>query len=111
MAVKKGRKSTINIITNLNDSNLNQDIKNQLIDQIIANQPERDKGLFDHVFGRNHPDLYVAWSIVIAILLIGGLCSYLFRVNVNAVKELWQIFIPALTLVIGYVLGSKKQDK
>lgn len=105
----KKKNSTVEMINELSSSNLDPNIKNELINTMINNNPEENEGMLDKIFGKRHPDLYIAWFIALCILLIGGLCSYLFRSNVAAVKELWQIFTPALTLVIGYVLGNKKE--
>lgn len=108
MAMKKKDESTVSMINKLSESNLNPDIKDELINKMINNNTEGEDGVFDKIFGKRHPDLYIALFIAVCILIVGGLCSYLFRDNVNAVKELWQVFTPALTLVVGYVLGNKK---
>lgn len=106
--MKKKDESTVSMINKLSESNLNPDIKDKLINNMINSNTGGDDGVFDRIFGKRHPDLYMALFIAICILTVGGLCSYLFRNNVDAVKELWQIFTPALTLVVGYVLGNKK---
>ena len=108
MTMKKKDESTVSMISKLSESNLNPDIKDKLINDMINNNTGGEDGVFDRIFGKRHPDLYIALFVAICILIVGGLCSYLFRDNVNTVKELWQTFIPALTLVIGYVLGNKK---
>lgn len=110
MTTKRKNNSAVNMINEVSSSNLNADIKDQIIGQVIdSSNSGGDDGMLDKIFGKRHPDLYIALMIGVFILIIGCVCSWFFRSDVETVKELWKIFIPALTLVVGYVLGNKRQ--
>ena len=104
-----GKDNNIQALKDIAASDLNESTKNIALQKFVNGAKGDEKGMFDKVFGERHPDLYIAGLIAVCLLIIGGLCSYLFRSDVSAVKELWNIFTPALTLIIGYVLGNKKE--
>ena len=108
MVTKKKSESTAKMITELTSSDLNTDIKTDLIHQVINNIPGGNESLFDRIFRNRNPELYIALLISFLILLVGTFCSYFFRDNFELVKEIWGIFVPLLTLVIGYIIGDQK---
>ncbi len=99
----------VSVIKEVAKSDLNEPIKDMMLKDTLNKCNGDESGVLDKIFGKRHPDLYITCLVAICILIIGGLCSYLFRKDVTAVKELWQIFIPALTLVMGYMFGKKKE--
>ena len=109
MAQKRKDDDKISLLSELPSSNLNEDTKKQLIGDMINDKPGGDDSMMDKVFGKKHPDLFIALTIGVLILVVGCVCTYFFKSDVNTVKELWNLFIPALTMVIGFVLGNKTQ--
>lgn len=105
--VKKDSNS-IELIKEISNSDLNDPVKEQVLETTINNLNGGEKGLFEKIFGTRNPEIYVALFIGVAIVIAGIICTFIFNKSEETVKELWNIFIPALTLVLGYVLGNKK---
>lgn len=96
----------ITVITQVGTSNLNQDAKKHVINQYINNQNGEEDGILDKIFGKKNPEKYIALVIALIIGIIGLVCTIIFRSDKVFVKEMWQLFVPALTLVVGYLLGK-----
>ena len=101
--------NNIDIIKELTKSDLNEPIKDKMLEETIKNLNGGESGLMEKVFGTRNPGMFVAFTVALVILIVGAFCTWLFKESAEMVKELWNIFIPALTLVIGYALGVKKQ--
>nr|DAZ28701.1 MAG TPA: hypothetical protein [Caudoviricetes sp.] len=104
----KNNSNKIDVINELTTSNLQQTTKNKLIGQMIEPDAGRGDGMFDKIFGKKHPELYIALTIGVLIFITGGVCTIIFRDDIATVKELWKLFFPGITAVLGFVLGNRK---
>ena len=85
-------------------ADLNDNDKDELLNTLASIQG--DKCMMDRIFGREHPEKYIAFVVMVMLLICGGICTVLFKNDSEFVKGIWQIFIPAITLIIGYLLGK-----
>lgn len=99
-------KDKISIINELSNTEMNTDVKNELLSNYLIPENSED-GLLDKIFGKRHAEMYVALVVAVFILISGLVCTVVFKEDKQFIKELWQIFIPALTLVVGYIFGKR----
>ena len=66
--------------------------------------------MMDKIFGKRNPQIYVTLLMSIIVLIILAIFTVLFKENIEFVKYIWNIAIPALTLLWGYAFG-KSQSK
>lgn len=111
MAQKKKSNEKVNIINQVSSSNLDADVKNAVISGMIDPDPKGDEyGLMDKIFGKKHPHIYVTLIICLMLTIVGIVCSIVFKENIEFVKYMWGILIPAVTGGVGYMFGAKKND-
>lgn len=99
------KKSKVGIITELSNSDLNQNTKEVLLDKYV-NEGSGESSMFDKVFGKVHPEIFVAFSICVILAIIGIVCTLVFNKNIEFVKYMWGILIPAISLGLGYIFGK-----
>lgn len=104
----KNRK--VGIIKEVSNSNLNQDTQEELINKVIAQEPEKEEdAIMDKVFGKRNPQMYVTLFMSVIVLLIVVVLTLVFRTDMEFVKFLWNIAIPAMTLLWGYAFGKSQK--
>lgn len=107
IVMKKKNDSTVSVITELSNSNLNPDVKSQLIGQVINNGSEGEDGMLDKMFGKTHQEMYLIVLLCVLLLVIGLVNVY--GPQNNDAKEYWNLIVPAFTLAMGYLVGKKKE--
>ena len=92
-------------------SNLNSDTQNEVIAQLLNSEKKGDDdSLMDKIFWKSNPQIYVTLLMSIIMLIILAIFTVSFKDNIEFVKYIWNIAIPALTLLWGYAFG-KSQSK
>ena len=112
MAEKSKNDATVNILTALGTSQLNMDdaAKADMYARLIDSAKEGDDALLDRIFGKKNPQMYVTLLMSLIVLIIVSIFTWVFRENLDFVKFVWNIAIPAITLLWGYAFG-KSQNK
>lgn len=112
MAEKSKNEATVDILTALGTSQLNMDdaAKADMYARLIDSVKESDDALLDKFFGKKNPQMYVTLFMSLIVLVIVSIFTWLFRENLEFVKFVWNIAIPAITLLWGYAFG-KSQNK
>lgn len=102
---------SIGLIKELAASNLNSDTQSEVMKKILNDSKKGDDdSLMDKIFGKRNPQIYVAMFVSVILLILLAVFTFSFRNNIEFVKEIWNIAIPAMTLLWGYAFG-KSQSK
>ena len=104
MTEKSKNEATVDILTALGTSQLNMDdaAKADMYARLIDSVKESDDALLDKIF--------VTLFMSLIVLVIVSIFTWLFKENLEFVKFVWNIAIPAITLLWGYAFG-KSQNK
>lgn len=103
--------SAANIVREVSVSNLNPNIQEQVISKLINNDPPREDDAFmDKIFGKKNPQMYVTLLMSIIVLILVSVITVVFKNNLDFVKFIWNLAVPAVTLLWGYAFG-KSQGK
>lgn len=97
----------VKIIKEVSNSDLNPDIKDHVLKSVIKPNPkEEEPAMLDKVFGKKNTQMYIALLMSIILLLVFVVLTCVFKDNMEFVKFLWNIAIPAITLLWGYAFGK-----
>lgn len=102
---------SVGLLKELANSNLNSDTQSAVIKKLINDGKKGDDdSVMDKIFGKRNPQIYVTMFVSIILLILLAIFTFSFKNNVEFVKEIWNIAIPAMTLLWGYAFG-KSQSK
>ena len=97
------------ILREVATSNLNNDTQNEVIKKLLSEASKGDDdSLMDKIFGKRNPQMYVTLLMSFLILIIFLILTFVFRNDLEFVKFLWNIAIPAVTLLWGYAFGKSQ---
>lgn len=103
--------NVVGIVKELSNSNLNQDTQEELIKHVVGSDVAREEeSIMDKIFGKRNPQMYVTLLMSIVVLMIVLCLTMTFKNNIEFVKFIWNLAIPAITLLWGYAFG-KSQSK
>lgn len=106
-----GNNRTVHIVKELSNSNLNQDVQEELISNMFKyGEPKEEDALMDKIFGKRNPQMYVTLIMSLMLIVVILILTLVFKENLDFVKFIWNIAIPAITLLWGYAFG-KSQTK
>lgn len=101
----------VSIIQQLSSSNLNQDTQEALISKVISTDTTiEEDAIMDRIFGKHNPQMYVTLFMSMLVLGIMVALTIIFKKDIDFVKFIWNMAIPAVTLLWGYAFG-KSQSK
>ncbi len=84
-------------------SGLNKESKENIImKQLEIREKELKRGAFDKVFGSINTKIYIATIISIFLIFTGIIINV-----INHTSELWNIILPLIGTVCGYVFGKE----
>lgn len=106
--IQEIKNNDVLLIKNIATSDLNETAKDEAMKRLMNHNEEED-GLMDKIFGKKHPDIYVTMIICLVLAIVGIVCTIAFKNNVDFVKYMWGILIPAITGCAGYMFGAKKK--
>ncbi|WP_302327987.1 hypothetical protein [Enterocloster lavalensis] len=106
-----GNNRAVHIVKELSNSNLNQDVQEELIGKMFKDGEEKDEdAILDKLFGKRNPQMYVTLIMSLMLIVVILILTLAFKENLDFVKFIWNIAIPAITLLWGYAFG-KSQTK
>ena len=82
---------------------INDNIKDEALERVIKTEED---GVMDKIFGKKHPQAYIALVVIIILVLMTGFLTTVYKSDLQFVKGMWQIMIPAITTIIGYMFGK-----
>lgn len=103
-------KFPVDVVKQVSNSDLNPDIKDHVITTYMNSTSDQEDAFMDKVFGKRNPQMYVALTMSILVLLVVVLMTIIFKENLDFVKFIWNIAVPAITLLWGYAFGKNKSD-
>lgn len=101
--------NNIKVLKDIAASDLNEDIKDEAIKKLVSNS-EESEGVMDKIFGKKNPQMYVTLLMSLIVLVIVAVFTMVFRNNLDFVKFIWNVAVPAVTLLWGYAFGKSQND-